>query len=467
MPEPSRLEQQIDLDVPAEEAFAWHQRPGAVERVLPPFIRASIVHVDERFRALEEGGRLSVKRPWGPFRFVIEGVLVDCDPPRQFGVEVGPADKPWYRMRLRFEPRDEGRRCRLHLDIELLHLGGLIGRLCRTRSHLVRQLEREVAYRRELLPAELAMHARYADRPRLTVAISGASGLIGRNLAAVLASGGHRVIRLVRRAQPDTPDAVLWQPESGIADTAPLEGIDAVVHLAGENIAARRWTRSQMARLRHSRIAATQNLSESLKRMNAPPRVMIGASAIGIYGDRGEQWLDEDSEPGEGFLAEVGREWEAAARLMETVGTRVVNARLGVVLTPEGGALRKMLPAFRLGLGGPLGSGRQWQSWVGIDDCLAAMLHMLMSDELSGPVNVVAPEPVRQRDFARTLGRVLGRPAFLPAPAFALRLMLGRLADEALLASARVRSAKLTEAGLPFRHHALEAALRHLLGRVM
>lgn len=256
-----------------------------------------------------------------------------------------------------------------------------------------------------------------------------------------------------------------WDPRAGWIDRAALEGLDAAVHLAGATIAGR-FTARHQAEVLASRRDGTRLLATTLASLARPPRVLVSASAMGIYGDRGEEALDESSPPGRGFLAEVAQVWEGETAAAARAGIRVVLLRSGLVLAAEGGALPPMLPLARLGLGGPLGSGRQWWSWIALDDLLGAIEHALFLPSLSGPVNLATPEPVRQREFARTLGRVLGRPAFLPAPALALRLVLGRgMADALLLASARLVPARLMESGYAFRFTSLEPALRHVLGR--
>jgi uncharacterized protein (TIGR01777 family) len=249
---------------------------------------------------------------------------------------------------------------------------------------------------------------------------------------------------------------------AGTIDASALEGVDAVVHLAGENI-AQRWTSSQKAKIRDSRIKGTQLLCETLARLSSPPKVLVSASAIGYYGDRGEQILTEDSPLGRGFLAEVCRGWEAATEPARQRGLRVVPLRFGVVLSPAGGALAKMLPPFRLGLGGMVGSGRQYMSWIALDDVVGAIQHAIVTDTLQGPTNAVAPQAVTNQEFTKTLGKALGRPTVFPLPAFAARLMFGEMADELLLASTRVQPAKLLGSGYRFRYPELEDALRHVL----
>ncbi len=300
----------------------------------------------------------------------------------------------------------------------------------------------------------------------MIVAVTGATGLVGSALVPLLERVGHGVVRLVRGAPAEASGERVgrWDPDTG-AVTPGLDGIDAVVHLAGESVAGGRWTAARKWRIRESRVGATRRLSETLARQPTPPRVLVCASAIGYYGARGDAVLREESPPGAGFLPDLCREWEAAAAPAARRGIRVVHLRIGIVLSPKGGALGAMLPVFRLGLGGLVGSGTQWMSWIGMDDTLGAILHALMNEALAGPVNVVAPAPVTNREFARTLGRVLRRPAILPFPAFAARLAFGQMADELLLASARVEPARLQATGYRFRDPRLEGALRRLLGR--
>ena len=297
--------------------------------------------------------------------------------------------------------------------------------------------------------------------------MTGSSGLVGNALRSFLTTGGHEVVRLVRRERGRTPasDSRVWDPLFDVIDLSHFDGVDAVVHLAGENIASGRWTSARKARIRESRVRGTRLLSESLATLGVKPKVLLSASAVGFYGDRGAETLDEASSQGSGFLASVCRDWERATEPAERAGIRVVHLRIGIVLTPKGGALRRMLPPFRLGLGGRIGSGDQFMSWITLDEIAAVVLHALATEALDGPVNAVSPSPVMNRELTSTLGRVLKRPALLPVPAFAMRAALGEMANELLLSSARVAPKKLLESGFRFRHPDLEGALRHLLGR--
>jgi uncharacterized protein len=296
----------------------------------------------------------------------------------------------------------------------------------------------------------------------MKVLVTGARGLIGSALVPRLEAGGDEVVRLTR-SQQRGPGEYHWDPAAGTIDEPALEGLDAVVHLAGESVAGR-WTQSKKRRIRESRVKGTRLVSERIAGREDRPAVLACASAIGIYGDRGEEPVTERSAPGTGFLAEVVREWEGATAPASEAGIRVANLRFGIVQSADGGALAALLPIFRLGLGGRIGSGRQYVSWVAIDDVVGTIQHALTADSLSGPVNVVAPAPVTNAEYAHTLGRVLGRPALVPAPGFAVRLALGEFAQE-LLGGQRVVPERLGGSGYAFRCAELEPALRHLLGR--
>lgn len=298
-----------------------------------------------------------------------------------------------------------------------------------------------------------------SEAERWTIAISGSTGLIGSALVESLRAEGHRVRRLVRSQTGARSQHVRWDPAAGVLDPQALRGVDGVVHLAGENV-GERWSAEKKRRIRESRVQGGRLLADAIAALDERPRVLVSASAIGIYGDRGDEPLDEDSAPGDDFLARVGQEWEAATRPAAERGVRVVKLRFGVVLTPRGGALQRMLLPFRLGLGAKLGNGRQWMSWVSLTDAVEAIRWALFTPSAEGVYNVVAPNPVTNAEFTRTLGHVLGRPALLTVPAAALRLAFGEMADATVLASQRAYPRRLLEAGFRFRYPALEAALR-------
>jgi hypothetical protein len=296
----------------------------------------------------------------------------------------------------------------------------------------------------------------------MNVLISGATGLIGSALVPELEANGHTVTRLSR--SQSGADTVRWDPSAGTID-GDLEGTEAVVHLAGESIAQGRWSPDKKRRILDSRVQGTRLLAERISALATPPKVMVSTSAVGYYGDRGDEVLTEESAPGADFLAKVCREWEAAAEPARQAGIRVVHPRLGIVLSPQGGALGTTLPIFKLGGGGKIGSGRQWWSWVALDDVVGSIVHALTDETVEGPANVGSPNPMTNAEYTKVLGKVLGRPTVLPLPAPAARVMLGEVADALLLASQRMRPAKLEATGYAFRYPQLEGALRHLLGR--
>ncbi|HEX2078870.1 MAG TPA: TIGR01777 family oxidoreductase [Longimicrobium sp.] len=295
----------------------------------------------------------------------------------------------------------------------------------------------------------------------MRVAVSGSTGLIGGALVERLAREGHTVSRLVRSASKAKPGDVVWDPEGGTIDAAALEGVDAVVHLAGENVGSR-WTEEKKRRIRDSRINGTRLLAHTLARLARRPRVLVQASATGIYGDRGDESLNESSPPGTGFLAAVGCDWEGASEMAAQAGIRVVKLRFGVVLSRKGGAVQRLLLPFRMGVGGRIGSGQQWMPWISLEDAVEVIVRALRDERLRGPVNAIAGS-VRNAEFTDALARALRRPALFPVPSFGLRAVFGEMADEALLASQRAEPARLREIGHVFHHPTLDAALNAAL----
>jgi len=291
------------------------------------------------------------------------------------------------------------------------------------------------------------------------IAVSGATGLVGAALTQRLQQFGARVIRLTRSPTQDPESEAQWLPDQGLVEPERLAGCDAVIHLAGESIADGRWTEAKKQRIRDSRVIGTESLCRSLATMERKPATFVCASAIGYYGDRGDELLDETSPPGDGFLPDVCLGWEQACQPAHDAGIRVVNVRIGVILSRDGGALDKMLLPFKLGVGGKIGSGRQFMSWVSLDDVVGTFVHALTQRELEGPVNAVSPQPVTNGEFTKTLGAVLHRPTVFPLPAFAAKLALGQMADDLLLASAKVLPSRLEQTGYRFRHSELKSCL--------
>jgi uncharacterized protein (TIGR01777 family) len=449
------VERRTPLPASPDEVYAWHARPGALERLVPPWQTLSVL---ERSGGITEGSRVRLRIHAGPVWTTWTAEHREVEPGvgfSDFQVE-GPFDR-WFH-RHSFEPAPGGGSILHDRIVCELPLGIRLGRAC-----LSRELERLLAYRHAVTAQDLAMHARTAGRPKLRIAITGSSGLIGSMLVPALTTGGHKVIRMVRRAPAS--GEIRWDPDGSGVDPEALRGVDAVIHLAGENIAGARWTEARKRLLLSSRVTGTRLLAEAIAKAPEGPRALVSASAIGIYGSRGDEVLDENSPPGRGFLPETSTAWEEATRPASAVGVRVARIRTGLVLTPAGGLLERILLPFRLGLGGRLGDGSQWMSWISAGDVVGAYHHALTDEAVRGPVNAVAPVPVRNTEFTAALGRVLHRPTPMAVPKMALRIAVGEMADEAILASARVVPEALTRTGYPFRYADLELALAHLLGK--
>lgn len=452
------------MPVSVEDLWAWHTRPGALERLMPPWDGVRVV---ARSGGIANGTTVTLSVPFGPVRLRWVSEHRDVDPPHGF------ADRqisgPFSHWRHVHAMQADGASASILEDrIAFEGPAGPLGRAVARRA-VASRLPALLRYRHETLAADLAAHARVADRPRLTVGITGASGLVGTALTHFLTSGGHRVVRFVRgstaSAGPgDASDRVPWDPEIGFPAPERVPPLDAVIHLAGAGVADRRWTPQRMASIRDSRVQGTATLARALAALPQPPRTLLCASAIGFYGCNGRAPVDEGAPKGGGFLAAVVGKWEAAAEPARAAGLRVAHLRLGLVLTPAGGMLKPLRLVFRSGAGGRVGDGRQGMSWVGLDDVVGAFHHALFDERIAGPVNVVAPEPVSNAAFTTALGRAVHRPTLVPVPAFAIRVLLGRqMADETALSSAWVRPTRLETAGYPFRHRRLDAALSHYL----
>ncbi len=449
-----RLVARVSLPVPVDEAFAWHERPGAFERLSPPWDKTEIL---ERSGTIRDGDRVVLRSASSPIK--IKVVHHDYVAGRSFSYEMIKGPFAEFHHVHAFLP--DGDAASINEDqISYALPLGIVGKTLGGR--FVRaQLTRMFAYRHEQLRRDLVRHAAVRDQPRLRFAITGASGVLGRPLAAFLTTGGHEVVRLVRRTAG--PGEVFWDPDKGEIDAAALEGVDAVIHLAGENVGVR-WSAERKRRIVHSRVAGTDLIARTIANLARPPRVMISASGVGIYGIENPDTVDETGPAGADFLADVCRQWEAAAEPSRAAGIRTVTMRIGVVLTPTGGALAELLPVFRRGVGGPVGTGRQVMSWISLDDVIAAIYHAVFDTSLAGPVNAVAPNPVTNAELAATLGRILHRPTFLRAPAFAVKALFGEMGSLVALGGQRVAAARLVGAGFRFDDPVLEPALRRVLG---
>lgn len=440
------------VDHPLDEVFAWHTRPGAMPRLVPPWQPMTVVAETESLA----DGRAVLGLPGG-LRWVAQHDPEAYDPPHRFVdalSSTGPRSLPprvigWWRHTHEFDDAPGGG-TRVRDTVDTTVPGAA--------------LRPTFVYRHRQLADDLASHrdAREAGAKPMVVAVTGASGLVGSQLTAFLSSGGHEVIRLVRH-QPLAKNERRWNPDAPSPDL--FAGVDAVVHLAGASIAGR-FTAAHKAAIRDSRIGPTRLLAQAAADSDDGPKVFVSASAIGYYGyDRGDAVLSEDSARGDGFLADVVADWEAATGPAADAGLRVVTVRTGIVQAAAGGTLRLFRPLFLAGLGGRLGSGSQWLSWIGLDDLLDVYYRALYDARLSGPVNAVGPEPVRNSDYTKALAAVLHRPAVLPVPSFGPRLLLGGQGSRELAeADQRVMPAKLTELGHRFRHPGIEEALAHQLG---
>jgi hypothetical protein len=443
--------QRTALPVSADAAFAWHERPGAFERLNPPFDPVEVV---ERTGGLEVGSTVRLKANVGPVSQRWTAKHTAYERGRMFRDELvdGPFAK-WVHTH-RFEPISE-RSCVLQDEIEYQLPMGAVGAAFGS-GFVEQKIAAAFKFRHALTLADLERHARFEGQPRLTIAVTGASGLLASSLIPFLTTGGHTVRAVGRKGDQLDPTAI--------------DGADAVLHLAGAGVADERWTQERKRLLVESRVAYTRQLVEAIRSAARPPKVLVSGSAIGIYGDRGDELLSETAaaQPGPtgpGFLSSLCVDWEREGAAAEALGLRVVLARIGVVLTPRGGAMGKMLTPFRAGVGGPTGTGKQWLSWISSEDTVGALHHVLMTASVRGPVNLCAPNPVTSKTFASALGSALSRPAIAPIPAFVLRAMFGEMADGTVLASQRVSPTVLEATGFTFLHPQLETALRFVLGK--
>lgn len=452
------------IDVPADALGAWHFRAGAIHRLIPPW---ESIRVDREASPLVDGARAEIVIRKGPVRIKLVALHGEVDPPRQFvdTQEKGPFGS-WRHVH-RFLPESNGGSL-LEDSIRFDPPLGAIGRLFLSRP-LLRELDRQFAFRHARTREDLRRHAetdaRFGAR-RLRVGVTGAGGTVGRQLCAFLATGGHDVVRFVR-GTPRGPQERAWNPkdpERGV-DPKSVEDLDVVVHLAGEGIADKRWSPERKRAIHESRVLGTAAVARAIARAARKPEAFLCASAIGFYGHRSE-WVDEGSQRGEGFLADVVDAWEGATAPAREAGVRTVHLRFGIVLTAAGGALAKMVTPFLFGAGGPIGTGAQGFSWVSLDDVLGAVLFCARNPAIAGAVNVVAPSALPQREFAKALGRVLRRPSFAPLPAGIVRLVFGELGQRALLEGALVRPNVLVSNGYRFAHALPEDALRLELGRL-
>jgi uncharacterized protein (TIGR01777 family) len=446
------------LDPSADTLFDWHARPGAFERLTPPWAPVRL----EQFEGIGEGDRAVLRIGLGSLSLRWVAEHYDVEPGRQFCDRQVQGPFPHWDHTHRFTPANDSGTT-LTDQIEYEPPGGALGR--QVAPWLEDELRRQFAYRHRVTRRDLELHQRYnPDDTSLTIAVSGTSGLLGSQLVPFLTTGGHTV-KCLTRSGPIGDDEILWDPRTDRVEAEKLEGVDAVIHLAGENVFGR-WTPAKKQRIYSSRADGTRLLAEALAGLDDPPAVLVSSSAVGYYGDHGTDRITEESEPRDaGFLSEVCQAWEAATEPAAAAGIRTVQMRTGIVLTPAGGALQLMLPAFWLGLGGRVGAPDQYFPWITLDDVIGGFYHALWTEDLDGPVNLTAPTPVTMEAYTQTLADVLRRPAFLNVPSSIVRTVGGEMAEEMLLASARAVPERLRETGYEFGSSVLENGLRHVLGR--
>lgn len=446
------------LPVSASDVLAWHSRDGAFERLTPPWTDVAVLAAHG---TTAPGDTKTLRIAAGPFHR--DWSLVHAANEHHPGFvdrQVAGPFKQWTHEHSFIDDSDGG--SWLVDTITYSPPFGMVGRNV-LQNPIQQQLTRLFQFRHRRTKNDLLRIARFAGPTPQRIAITGSTGLVGSELVSFLNAAGHQVVPIVRRTTGDREE-IRWDPASGSIDSAKLEGIDAVIHLAGDSIAKGRWTSAKKQRILESRRAGTELIANTLASLKQPPKVLVSASAVGYYGNRATERLTESSEPGEGFLADVCQAWEHATHPAVAAGIRVVHPRFGIVLSGKGGMLKQLAPLFRLGFGGRLGSGEHYLSWIDIDDLIGVLVESVTNEQLSGPVNAVAPTPVTNTEFTKTMGRVLRRPTLVPAPAPLVRLALGEMAEGLLLASQRAEPVALDTIEFPFAYGLLEDSLRNELG---
>ncbi len=455
---PTIFKYQSEYPCSSVELYNWHSRPGALERLLPPWENISIL---SRQGGIEAGGRVELKMHAGPIPYRFRARHIENMPGEMFRdiQEKGPFAS-WSHSHY-FENSDKG--AVLNDQIEYSLPGHrFLPRFIK--NNVIKKLQTLFRHRENQLREDIELHNRCSATP-LRILISGSSGVIGRDLLPLLTTGGHQVFTLVRRHPDVSKGEIYWDPAKGILNKNDLPEIDGVIHLAGEYIGLSRWKEDKKRRVIDSRIKGTKLLAATLAAQDKVPKVFLCASAVGYYGDGQDKVIDESSPSGDDFISEVCRLWEKGTEPARDAGIRTVFMRLGVGLTPRGGALQRILATSPLGFIRRFGTGRQYISWISRDDMVSAMLHALSCPLLAGPVNIAAPQPVTNAEFMQTLARITGRPLLFPMPGWLLKMIYGQMASEILLSGCRVSSQKLQDSGFKFRHPSLEIALRSLLGK--
>tara|TARA_Y100001960_G_C14726705_1_gene855323 strand:- start:494 stop:1942 length:1449 start_codon:yes stop_codon:yes gene_type:complete len=448
------------LNYSATTVFNWHCREGAFERLNPPWQPAETI---EKLGSIEDNGTITIKTKIGPLSAKWFLKHTDFIQDRQFADILIKGPFSYWKHIHKIEPQNEDT-CILEDEIEYSMHGGIIGNILG--GPIVKNLlQKMFTYRHNVLRSDLRSHSRHQPDDVTKILISGSTGLIGQALSSYLSTGGHQVVRLVRNSNLNDEGTIFWDPLNHIIDSESLEGFDYVIHLAGENVGESRWTKKKKARISDSRINSTKFLAESLSNLKCPPKALLCASATGYYGDAGNDLLNEQSPNGTGFLAQVVDEWERSTRSATDQGIRVVNLRFGVVINPMGGALKKLLMPFKLGFGGKIGHGKQYMSWISLDDAICAIHHLMIHSTVEGPINIASPNTVTNEEFTKQLGTSLRRPTVATIPAFIIKIMFGQMGKETILASTRVDSTKLSQSGYAYIFPRIEEALEHYLGK--
>lgn len=446
------------IPLPVEEVFNWHTRPGAFDRLNAPWRPVRVIKAPS---SLMPGEAALIRLPVaGPISIPWHIKHSHFVPNSEFNDEqiAGPLLSWHHRHRFLPGPTEASTTMLDEITYELPVYARPFS------AFFERELSRLFAFRHARLAADLSLHQRWADKPRKRILIAGASGFIGSALSSFLSTGGHSVFKLVRR-KPTNPHERFWDPREGILDPNVFADIDVVINLAGEPLLGR-WTEEKKRNIKESRVVSAELLSRAIAQLSSPPAVAIMASAVGIYGNTRDHLVNESTRAGHDFLADVCKAWETASHPIAESSCRLVHLRIGTVLNAAGGALQKMLPAFSLGLGGPVGSGNQYMSWIALEDLVGVIEHSIYSSTLSGAVNAVTPNPCTNREFTKALGRVLRRPTLIPMPKIVLQSALGEVADALLLSSTRVEPRSLIQDGYSFLFPHLEAALRFECGKV-
>lgn len=452
------VEFQSEYPCSAEELYTWHSRKGALERLLPPWQNISVI---ARHGTIEPGSMVELKMHAGPLPYLFRARHTDNVAGKMFRdiQEKGPFSS-WSHTHY-FRDSVQGAVLNDQLEYVLPGHRFLPGFI---KAHVERSLQQLFRHRQTVLREDISLHRRSSTTP-LRILVTGASGVIGHDLLPLLTTGGHEVFTLVRRRADATKGEIFWDPTKGLLQESELPDIDGVIHLAGEYIGLKRWSEEKKRRVIDSRVQGTRLLAETLAARSRPPKVFLCASAVGYYGDGGEKLIDEHQPPGNDFISQVCRLWEKGTEPARDAGIRTVFLRLGIGLTPRGGALQRIVANSHLGCVRRFGSGRQYISWISRDDMVAAILHCLSCPLLEGPVNITAPQPVTNAELMRTIARIVRRPLLFPLPGWFLKMIYGQMASEILLSGCRVSSQKLQDSGFIFRHPTLESALRSLLGK--